>query len=72
MNAEVYSPEEDLYTACFQGDAEKAQQLMNSGADVGFACSNGWTLLHAAAFNGHLDVAKIVAGAGAHPVLFSP
>ena len=56
-----------IVEAAERGDAAKVHELLAAGAEVD-AVTNGrypWTPLMHAAFRGHLEVAKILLGAGA-------
>ena len=54
-----------LIEAAQNGQAEKVQALLESGADVDGKNKNGWTALIYAALQGHPDVVRILLDAGA-------
>lgn len=49
-----------FYVACYKGDLSDAKRELENGADINYACSNGWTALHGAAHAGHLDIVKFL------------
>ncbi|KAF6823075.1 ankyrin repeat domain-containing protein 52 [Colletotrichum plurivorum] len=56
-----------IYAASMNGHLEVVKVLLEKGADVSVANTNGWTPLHSASTssNGHLDVVKILLEKGA-------
>ncbi|KAH8672580.1 hypothetical protein BGZ60DRAFT_373737, partial [Tricladium varicosporioides] len=54
-----------LHWASQNGHLEVAQLLLNKGADVKAAASNGGAPLHRASLNGHLEVAQLLLDKGA-------
>jgi ankyrin repeat protein len=49
------------------GYFEIAELLINSGADINHASPSGWTPLHLASYNGHVDFVKLLLSRGANP-----
>ena len=56
-----------LAVAAAQGHADIVEALLDAGADVNAADVTGWTPLHAAAYNGNLQIVKLLLGHGAIP-----
>lgn len=54
------------------GNISKVKLAIQNGADVNARSDNGYTALHAAALNGHLDVAKLLVLQGANVSAHSP
>ncbi|XP_031344795.1 ankyrin repeat domain-containing protein 39-like [Photinus pyralis] len=52
--------ERGVWPAAQFGDLKKVQKLINNGVDVDLRDSAGYTSLHYAARNGHLDVCKFL------------
>jgi ankyrin repeat protein len=46
-----------LFQAAGEGDVPQVRDLVARGADVKERGADGWTLLHVAAMNGHVEVA---------------
>jgi len=53
-----------LLLAAWGGQAEMARLLLDRGADPALSDMIGWTGLHAAAFEGHLDCVRLLASPG--------
>jgi len=62
----------DLRDACEAGDLDKAKGLIKSGLDINETDEYGFTALHMACDNGHLEVVKEILAAGAKldPLVF--
>jgi ankyrin repeat protein len=56
-----------LMIAAAQGHVDTVRALLDAGADVNAADVTGWTPLHAAAYNGDLQIVKLLLGHGAIP-----
>lgn len=56
-----------LMIAAAQGHVDTVRALLEAGADVNAADVTGWTPLHAAAYNGDLQIIKLLLGHGAIP-----
>ncbi|CAG8004622.1 unnamed protein product [Penicillium salamii] len=54
-----------LTVACYRGDLETTQALLDAGANVNTVDDDGWTPLHFASAGGHTDLAKLLLTAGA-------
>lgn len=52
-----------LHKAAFDGRTDQVFELVNKGADPNILDKNGWTPLHGAASNGHLDCVLLILGA---------
>jgi ankyrin repeat protein len=52
-----------IFRACYDGDKDLCEQLLNSGADINTKVSD-WTLLHWAAKEGHKDVCALLMDRG--------
>lgn len=48
------------------GQVEKVRQALERGHDINAQSENGYTALHAAAENGHLDVLRLLLQCGAN------
>jgi len=57
-----------LTVAAAQGHTDTVKALLDAGADVNAADVTGWTPLHAAAYNGNLQIVKLLLGHGAIPL----
>ena len=66
MNAKGQGGWTPLHNAAGRGNAEAAEALIASGADVSARNRDGGTPLHAAAFRGHAEVAELLIAKGAH------
>lgn len=53
-----------LFLAATSGDVKRVRELVALGADVNQQGANGWTMLHTAAYQGHVEVASICSGGG--------
>jgi ankyrin repeat protein/tRNA A-37 threonylcarbamoyl transferase component Bud32 len=49
-----------LHIAVMEGDAERVEKLLNSGADVNACADYGWTPLHFAIDRGFIDLARLL------------
>lgn len=58
---------QQLYVAASKGDVEATSLLIlrNVGIDLNWKAISGWTALHIACFKNHLDICKLLIGAGA-------
>ena len=48
------------------GNTAKLKEVINAGCDVNAASDGGYTALHAAAENGHMEIARILVESGAN------
>ena len=55
-----------LYTACFKGDKNIVESLLEANADVNAAYDYGFTLLHFACDKGHIEVISLLLKANAN------
>jgi uncharacterized protein len=55
-----------LGEACAAGERERAERLLEEGADVNAYTPDGWTPIHLAAFFGHAKVAELLLACGAN------
>ena len=51
--------DDELLEAARNGDLIKVQTLLEKGANPNAKDNNGWTPLHRAAFEGHVDVVRV-------------
>jgi ankyrin repeat protein len=54
-----------LFEACAAGEYDRAERLVESGADVNAFSQDGWTPLHLAAFFGHPKLVELLLGRSA-------
>ena len=59
------SANKQLYHACRNGDRDRAEELIDGGADVNWNDGQGWTPLMAAAMSGCANVVALILDRGA-------
>lgn len=63
---EADASDEPLHDACYAGDMDKVQQLLDQGYDINSKDRAGATPLHYAASGGHLEVVDMLLERGAN------